>query len=64
MLDIDKMKELWISKAGDVASEIASWDSVVSDYLPGEKNNFSEDPFLKFMNEKVCLCQDIISMKL
>ena len=59
MLDIEKIKKMWINKAGDVASEIASWDSVAPDYLPGEKNNFSEDPFLKFMNEKVCLCQDM-----
>ena len=28
MLDIDKMKELWISKAGDVASEIATEDKM------------------------------------
>lgn len=45
MLDIDKIKELWISKAGDVASEIASWDSVAPDYLPGEKITFQRIPF-------------------
>ena len=40
-------------------AEIASWDSVASEYLLEEKNNFKQDPFLKFMDEKVRLCKDM-----
>lgn len=43
------IKELWVRKFEDVASEIAVWDSVASEYLLEEKNNFKEDPFLQFM---------------
>ena len=59
MLDINTIKELWVRNVGDVASEIASWDSVASEYLLEDKNNFQEDPFLKFMEEKVRLCREM-----
>ena len=41
MLDINTIKELWIRNVGDVASEIASWDSVASEYLLEDKNTLS-----------------------
>ena len=31
MLDINMIKELWVRKFEDVASEIAVWDSVASE---------------------------------
>lgn len=37
MLDINMIKELWVRKFEDVASEIAVWDSVASEYLLEEK---------------------------
>ena len=59
MLDINMIKELWVRKFEDVASEIAVWDSVASEYLLEEKNNFKEDPFLQFMEEKIQLSQNM-----
>ena len=59
MLDINMIKELWVRKFEDVASEIAVWDSVASEYLLEEKNNFREDPFLQFMEEKIQLSQNM-----
>lgn len=59
MLGIDTIKELWGREVEDVEAEIASWDSVASEYLLEEKNNFTQDPFLKFMDEKVRLCKDM-----
>ena len=53
------IKELWVRKFEDVASEIAVWDSVASEYLLEEKNNFKEDPFLQFMEEKIQLSQNM-----
>ena len=59
MLGIDTIKELWGREVENVEAEIASWDSVASEYLLEEKNNFTQDPFLKFMDEKVRLCKDM-----
>ena len=39
MLGIDTIKELWGREVEDVEAEIASWDSVASEYLLEENDD-------------------------
>ena len=54
-MELEQIKEIWTLRPGDVAAEIAAWDSVAGDYVREAKNNFETDPFLRFVSEKVRL---------
>lgn len=58
-MDLEYIREHWRLKPGNVEAETAAWDSTAEEYLFEKKNNFEDDPFLRFMAEKICLTKDM-----
>lgn len=58
-MELDYIRERWKLKPGNVEQETAAWDSTAEEYLFEKKNNFEDDPFLRFMVEKVNLTKEM-----
>ena len=58
-MDLENIRRLWTLTPGDVTAETAAWDSEAEGYVFEEKNNFEDDPFLRFVAEKTALTKDM-----
>ena len=58
-MDLEIIRRLWTLTPGDVTAETAAWDSVAENYVLEKKNNFEDDPFLRFVAEKATLTKDM-----
>ena len=54
-MNLEQIKDAWKLRKGNVEAEVAAWDSTAEEYLYEKNINFKEDPFLKFMAEKIQL---------
>ncbi len=57
-MDLEYLKQNWRRKPIYLKAEIAAWDSSAEEYVYEKKNNFSEDPFLRFVSERVQLTKE------
>ncbi len=58
-MDLQTIQKEWVLRPTDFAAETSAWDSTAEEYIYEEKNNFEDDPFLKFVAEKVTLTKDM-----
>ncbi len=58
-MDLETIRRQWILAPGNVSAEAAAWDSEAENYLFEEKNNFEDDPFLRFIAEKAALTSEM-----
>lgn len=61
-MDLEYIREHWQLKPGNVEQETAAWDSAAAEYIYEDKNNFTDDPFLRFVAEKAELTKDMRSL--
>lgn len=54
-MDLEQLKREWVGKSFDLAAETAAWDGAADEYVYEAKNNFEDDPFLRFVASKVGL---------
>lgn len=54
-MDLEHLRSVWVRSKGDVQAAIDAWDGEAEDYVFTPNNNFVEDPFLRFVAEKVDL---------
>ena len=58
-MDLQTIRKEWVLHPTDFTAETSAWDSTAEEYVYEEKNNFEDDPFLKFVAEKVALTKDM-----
>ena len=58
-MDLQAIQKQWVLRPTDFAAETSAWDSTAEEYIYEEKINFEDDPFLKFVVEKVALTKDM-----
>ncbi|MBO5544139.1 MAG: class I SAM-dependent methyltransferase, partial [Oscillospiraceae bacterium] len=58
-MDLETIQKTWVLTPGNVDAETEAWDSEAEAYLFEEKNNFEDDPFLRFIAEKTELTREM-----
>ena len=58
-MDLQTIRKEWVLHPTDFTAETSAWDSTAEEYVYEEKNTFEDDPFLKFVAEKVALTKDM-----
>ena len=61
-MELESIRRLWTLPPGNAAAETAAWDSEAEQYVFEEKNNFTDDPFLRFVAGKTELTKDMCSL--
>ncbi len=52
-MKFEQIRKEWTLKPGNEEAETAAWDSAAEEYVIRSKRKLDEDPFLKFMTERV-----------
>ena len=61
-MELESIRRLWTLPPGNAAAETVAWDSEAEQYVFEEKNNFTDDPFLRFVAGKTELTKDMCSL--
>ncbi|MBR2834333.1 MAG: methyltransferase domain-containing protein [Coriobacteriales bacterium] len=61
-MDLEQIKQEWMLGAENEAAQIVAWDSTAEEYVYEPKNNFDEDPFLRFIADQIDLTPNLSSL--
>ena len=61
-MELERLRKEWVRREGNVDTQIAAWESTAEDYIFDANTTFEHDPFLRFIERKVDLTKDMLTL--